>query len=124
MAHVDRSKVSTDDPATAPTVLSVVSDRPEKRAHSNTCDLVGWSQGYNAPAVCSCGLDAVRPTAPIRERCTIVQCVNEREALITALQDCDHAFAAWQVGQIPGRPEDILALITRVRAALQKAGVV
>jgi hypothetical protein len=23
--------------------------------HSNTCDLVGFRQGYNAPAVCSCG---------------------------------------------------------------------
>ena len=25
--------------------------------HSRTCDLVGFRQGYNAPPVCSCGLD-------------------------------------------------------------------
>jgi hypothetical protein len=25
--------------------------------HANTCDLVGVRQGYNAPAVCSCGFD-------------------------------------------------------------------
>lgn len=42
-------------------------------------------------------------------------------ALVEALEKCDKAFAAWQVGQIPGRPEDILALITEVRAALAAA---
>src|SRR5687767_874438 len=42
-------------------------------------------------------------------------------SLLEALQECDHAFAAWQVGQIPGRPEDILALITLVRAAIAEA---
>jgi hypothetical protein len=40
--------------------------------------------------------------------------------LLEALNDCDKAFAAWQVGQIPGRPEDILALIVKVRAAIAK----
>ena len=29
--------------------------------HSNTCDLVGFRQGYNAPPVCSCGLDQTAP---------------------------------------------------------------
>lgn len=41
--------------------------------------------------------------------------------MLTALLGCDSAFAAWQVGQIPGRPEDILALIAKVRAAITKA---
>jgi len=39
-------------------------------------------------------------------------------ALLEALKLCDSAFICWQVGQIPGRPEDILALITKVRAAI------
>lgn len=37
------------------------------RDHSNTCDLVGFRQGYNAPPVCSCGADssdAVLRSAP------------------------------------------------------------
>lgn len=42
--------------------------------------------------------------------------------MLAALNKCDSAFVAWQVGQIPGRPEDILALITEVRAAIAKAG--
>lgn len=29
-----------------------------KKEHSNTCDLVGFRQGYNAPAVCSCGAES------------------------------------------------------------------
>lgn len=41
--------------------------------------------------------------------------------LLAALKKCDNAFVAWQVGQIPGRPEDILALIAEVRAAIAKA---
>lgn len=28
-----------------------------KSEHSRTCDLVGYRQGYNAPPVCSCGVD-------------------------------------------------------------------
>lgn len=43
--------------------------------------------------------------------------------LLAALTKCDTAFASWQVGQIPGRPEDILALIVEVRAAIAKAEV-
>lgn len=35
-----------------------------------------------------------------------------------ALDACDSAFVSWQVGQIPGRPSDILALIHRVRTVL------
>lgn len=46
---------------------------------------------------------------------------STRSRLVKALEGCDKAFAAWQVGQIPGRPEDILALITDVRAALSAA---
>lgn len=41
--------------------------------------------------------------------------------LLEALKECDKAFVSWQVGQIPGRPEDILALITKTRAAIAKA---
>ena len=43
------------------------------------------------------------------------------EAMREALNKCDIAFTNWQVGQIPGRPEDILALIVQVRAALALA---
>ncbi len=42
------------------------------------------------------------------------------EEALDALKDCDLAFANWQVGQIPGRPEDILALITKVRNAIRQ----
>jgi hypothetical protein len=38
-----------------------------------------------------------------------------------ALAKCNDAFAAWQFGQIPGRPEDILALIMQVRTAIEAA---
>lgn len=41
--------------------------------------------------------------------------------LLAALEACDEAFVSWQVGQIPGRPEDILALINQVRVALARA---
>lgn len=34
-----------------------------RRGHLNTCDLVGFRQGYNAPGVCSCGFDA----SPVKE---------------------------------------------------------
>lgn len=44
--------------------------------------------------------------------------------LINALDACNKAFAAWQCGQIPGRPEDILILITKVRKALSGDGSV
>lgn len=37
-----------------------------------------------------------------------------------ALDSCDKSFACWQVGQIPGRPEDILSLIVQVRNTLAK----
>lgn len=46
----------------------------------------------------------------------------ERDRLKAALVKCDLAFVNWQIGQIPGRPEDILALITEVRAALTGTG--
>lgn len=39
---------------------------------------------------------------------------------VKALENCDKAFASWQVGQIPGRPEDILTLINEERAALAR----
>lgn len=45
----------------------------------------------------------------------------QHQELLGALEDCDNAFAAWQVGQIPGRPEDILRLIMKVRSAIAKA---
>lgn len=38
-----------------------------------------------------------------------------------ALMECDVAFCHWQLGQIPGRPEDILALINVVRQAIAAA---
>lgn len=42
--------------------------------------------------------------------------------LLAALKSCDDAFAGWQIGVVPGRPEDILALIGKVRSALARAG--
>ena len=47
--------------------------------------------------------------------------LGQRDELLAALKDCDNAFAAWQCGQIPGRPDDIYALIVAVRAAIAKA---
>lgn len=44
--------------------------------------------------------------------------LRDNQALKIALEDCDLAFTNWQIGQIPGRPEDILSLIAKVRAAL------
>lgn len=41
--------------------------------------------------------------------------------MLEALKACDEAFAMWQVGGIPGRPEDILKLIVDVRSAIAKA---
>ncbi len=47
---------------------------------------------------------------------------REREAgLVEALEGCRKAFTNWQIGQIPGRPEDILALIVKVDKALDTA---
>jgi hypothetical protein len=46
----------------------------------------------------------------------------ESQVMVDVLKRCDHAFASWQCGQIPGRPEDILALIVDVRAALTLVG--
>jgi len=37
---------------------------------------------------------------------------------VNALEECDKAFADWQAGQIPGRPEDIYALIGVVRGVI------
>lgn len=51
----------------------------------------------------------------IKERDTLLA---DNERLREALRACDKAFVSWQVGQIPGRPEDILALIAKARAAL------
>jgi hypothetical protein len=41
--------------------------------------------------------------------------------LLAALKGADSAFTSWQCGQIPGRPEDILALITAIRDAISRA---
>ncbi len=41
--------------------------------------------------------------------------------LLAACEACSDVFASWQVGQVPGRPADILALIVKVRAAVAKA---
>src|SRR3990167_6080839 len=41
--------------------------------------------------------------------------------LLEACRKCNNVFASWQLGQIPGRPEDILALITEVRSAIAAA---
>lgn len=50
-----------------------------------------------------------------------VTAINCHSDLLAALEACDKAFVAWQLGQIPGRPEDILALIAQTRAAIAKA---
>lgn len=53
---------------------------------------------------------------------TILQEIREqRSDLLEALKACDDAFAGWQAGTVPGRPEDILALIVKTRAAIAKA---
>ena len=41
--------------------------------------------------------------------------------LLAACEGCSDAFASWQLGQIPGRPDDILRLVTMVRDAIAKA---
>lgn len=51
----------------------------------------------------------------------LTHAANVLPAAVAALEECDAAFAAWQVGQIPGRPEDILRLIALVRSALAQA---
>lgn len=63
------------------------------------------------------------PEHPITEANAthIVHCVNLHDELVAELKACDSAFACWQLGQIPGRPEDILALIGSVRKALARA---
>ncbi len=45
---------------------------------------------------------------------------KQRDELVEALNECDKAFACWQIGQIPGRPEDILKLINKVRQAIAR----
>lgn len=40
-------------------------------------------------------------------------CAQESAQMRKALQAVDSAFVHWQVGQIPGRPEDILKLIAK-----------
>jgi len=42
------------------------------------------------------------------------------EEMYEVLKRCDHAFACWQLGVVPGRPEDILALTSSVREVLYK----
>lgn len=51
----------------------------------------------------------------------ITELEAENRMLRNALEACDKAFASWQLGQIPGRPEDILRLIFQVRGALSEA---
>jgi hypothetical protein len=41
--------------------------------------------------------------------------------LLDALDACNDAFCFWQIGVVPKRPEDILALIGKVRSAIAKA---
>jgi len=40
--------------------------------------------------------------------------ISAAPELLAAAEKCSDAFVSWQVGQIPGRPEDILNLITQV----------
>ena len=46
---------------------------------------------------------------------------QQRDELLGALKACDDAFVSWQVGNVPGRPEDILRLIVKVRTAIANA---
>lgn len=57
----------------------------------------------------------------IEDAHAIAHALNSQGKLQEALEACDRAFVSWQVGQIPGRPEDILALINQVRSAIQGA---
>ncbi len=66
-----------------------------------------------------CG--SVKKMLPIDEREANARLIAAAPDLLAVSVRCDCAFASWQIGQIPGRPEDILALITDLRAAVSKA---
>ncbi len=54
-------------------------------------------------------------------RCANARLIAAAPYLYEALTECDLAFVSWQLGQIPGRPDDILRLITKARTALAEA---
>lgn len=71
----------------------------QPKGHSNTCDLVGWSQGYAAPAACSCGFDE-------RVRAYREQLDAEQIAMTKRLRRSEeHAHDPDPPSAIPGRRE-------------------
>jgi hypothetical protein len=72
-------------------------------------------------AVIRAGIGAYQTTLTSISMANALTLLRSHDAMMAALKDCDNAFAAWQIGQIPGRPEDILALITKVRSAIANA---
>ena len=83
--------------------------------HKNDCDLVGWQQGYNAPAVCSCGAEdpGVRPAPAInaeKELALIQEAV--RDASLS-----DGAVRAIAAGTVEPTPDDIAWAQSELRRA-------
>lgn len=78
-------------------------------------DTWGIDADANAHRIVECWNACLDMQDPAKE---IAELRAQRDALKEALNNCDKAFVSWQVGQIPGRPEDILAMITNVREAL------
>jgi hypothetical protein len=66
---------------------------PAPRQHSNTCDLVGFRQGYNAPGVCSCGADAkdAIPPGPEPGASPGIGLITEERRRVQAEKGCDAA---------------------------------
>ena len=104
--------MSTHTPTPYTVELVYVGDDPlDSTEHVQVC--------HGATIIADCGPACQKVNR--KHAALIVQAVNAHAALVNVLTECDRAFANWQVGQIPGRPEDILALIVQVRAALALA---
>jgi hypothetical protein len=101
--------------------------------HTNTCDLVGFQQGYNAPAVCSCGfekqkvgVEAVPHARPQLDLLNSLHAILERygiasRSLRDGLDMLPTELVTWAADacrQSQSQSADI-ATLTRERAALQ-----
>lgn len=79
--------------------------------------IVATVQSHTMPYP-QCGYPGVSDEGELEANARLIAAAPE---LLATMKSCDEAFADWQVGQIPGRPDDILALVTRLRAAIAKA---